>query len=232
MKRMNNHQYYLKNITRTHSDIVVLELADIKGRPVFNFKSGQYVMIAYRNQKGGMEQRHAFSIASGPTQGIKIGGKFTQGLLFLQPGDPISVAGPYGNFVFEPKKNLDLVMLAGGIGITPFLSAMQYATDAQLPNQLSLLYSNRTLEGTIFLNEIRQLEARNPNLRTLLSITEEKIPPQTPGIVNRRIDGQIIKDFTGGVQGKTFFICGPGRPRKICSVSAPTPSRSRWRLFL
>ncbi|MCX6792819.1 MAG: FAD-binding oxidoreductase [Candidatus Falkowbacteria bacterium] len=212
---MSNYKYLIKNISKHNSEVVALELADIKGQPVFNYKPGQYVMIAYFNDNGKLEQRHAFSIASSPAQnnslilGIKLGGNFTKGLLNLKVGDPVSVAGPYGKFVFNPKKHKDLVMLAGGIGITPFLSAISYASDNNLDNKLSLLYSVRNLENASFLNKIKQLETKNPNLRTLLSVTEEKISDNTPGIINSRINGQVIQDFVGDLSNKTFFLCGP-----------------------
>jgi ferredoxin-NADP reductase len=212
---MSNYKYYLKNIARPNNNVVILELADITGRPVFAYKSGQYVMISYLDKFGKINQRHAFSLVSSPTQnkslilGIKIEGPFTSGLLNLKIGDPISVSGPYGKFIFNPKKHKNLVLLAGGIGITPFLSTLSYATDNNLANKLTLLYSVHTLEQANFLNKIKQLETRNPNLKTLLAITNEQIMANTPGVINQRIDGQVIQDFIGDVYDKTFFICGP-----------------------
>lgn len=212
---MGNYKYILKDVAKHNQEVIVLELADNNGQPVFNYKPGQYVMIAYVNDKGVLEQRHAFSIASSPTQnshlmlGIKIGGTFTRGLLNLKIGTPISVSGPYGKFIFNPAKHQDTVMLAGGIGITPFLSAMTFATDNKLANKIALLYSARTVVGASFLNEIKQLELKNPNLKTLLSITDEKILAGTTGIIGERINSNVIKDFVGSINGKTFFICGP-----------------------
>jgi len=212
---MSNYKYYLKDIAKYNNDVVVIELADATGKPVFNYKPGQYVMIAYVNEAGKLEQRHAFSIASSPSEsdhlalGIKIGGPFTQGLLKLKIGAPISVAGPYGNFIFNPKKHTDLVLLAGGIGITPLLSAMTYATDNNLANKLSLLYSVRTFEGANFLNDIKQLESRNPNLRTLLSVTDKQVTTGSSDVINGRVNSQILQEFVGDIRGKTFFICGP-----------------------
>lgn len=217
---MTDQPYYIRNIERPTADTIVLELC----RPVnfktphsgsvFDFKPGQYIMISYRDEYGNMTDRHAFSIASSPTQkdslklGIRVGGKFTRGLARMNPGDEIMISGPYGKFVFNPRKHRDLVMIAGGIGITPFLSAMHYATDHSLSNKLSLLYSNKTLSGTLFFDEIKYLESANPNIRTLFCVTE-KFTSTTSGVVNKRINPAVIDDFVGNVKGKTFFLCGP-----------------------
>jgi hypothetical protein len=100
-------------------------------------------------------------------------------------------------------------MFAGGIGITPFMSILQYATDKNLPNKMHLLYSNRTVGGTSFLREIKNLEARNPNMKALFSVTDERTPVGANNFVNERFSGRIINNFIGDIHGKTFFLCGP-----------------------
>lgn len=211
---MANHKYDIKKIEFI-ADTIVLELADRRGRPVFGFRPGQYVMISYKNLKGGMEDKHAFSIASSPSDtacirlGIKVLGGFTQGLAKLKPGAEVSVSGPFGDFIFDEGKHRDVVMIAGGIGITPFLSAMKYATDNRLPNRLSLIYSNKTLASTLFYDEIKELEARNRNLRALFCVTEEKSLVARQGVVCSRISAPIIQNFLGSVDNKIFLTCGP-----------------------
>lgn len=212
---MKTLKYYIKKIEKPASDVIVLEIGDIRGQPVFSFQPGQYVMICYKNSQGRLEQKHSFSISSSPLEkrfirlGIKIGGKFTQGLSVMKPGTEIFVQGPFGSFVFNEAKHLDLVMIAGGIGITPFMSAISMAREKNLSNRMSLIYSNRTLKGTIFLDEIRELEKANQNFKALFSVTAEKSAEHLPMVLNRRIDAPAIRDFIDHPQGKTFFICGP-----------------------
>lgn len=213
---MSEYRYYIKKIYQPVSDQVILEVGDPKGLPVFNYRPGQYAMISYRNGQGRMEDKHAFSIASSPTNknsiifGIKIQGLFTQGLLQLKEGDELILFGPYGNFFYDAKKYSDLVMIAGGIGITPFFSALNYATDLKLPNKLALIYSSRTISGATFFNEIKSLQKSNPNISTLFLLTEETSISEDKCVLCRRIDAPMIKNFIGNIQGKTFFLCGPG----------------------
>lgn len=211
----NEYRYYIRRTHMPEKDIVVLELADIRGVPVFDFKPGQYVMISYRNKYGRMQEKHAFSIASSPLKkgcirlGIRTLGKFTTGLSRLEEGHEIFVSGPFGNFVFDEKKHSQAVFIAGGIGITPFISSLGYSADKNLPNKMSLLYSSRTLNGTTFFEEILEMERRNKNIRAMFSITEEKLNYKSDRIINGRISAETISNFIGHPYGKTFFLCGP-----------------------
>ena len=173
-------------------------------------------MIYYKDEKGRVNQKHTFSIASSPFEngtirlGIRVAGPFTQGIARMKEGDRIFVSGPYGNFTFKKDHHLDLVFIAGGVGITPFISAIRYAASKQLPNKMALIYSNRNLRSTLFLEEILELERQNENFRALFSVTDEELPYEMQNVLNRRVDARILKRFLGETQGKTFFICGPG----------------------
>jgi ferredoxin-NADP reductase len=211
---MLEYKYYIKKIFQPAPGQVLIEVGDKSGRPVFNYQPGQYAMISYRNQRGQLEDKHAFSLASSPSNtksiffGIKIEGAFTRGLLNLQVGDELRVFGPYGNFCYQANKYPDAVMIAGGIGITPFFSALTYANDYCLSNKLALIYSARTQAGATFYSEIRSLQAKNPNLKTLFCFTEETALAEAD-VINSRISAEQIKNFVGDTRGKTFFICGP-----------------------
>ncbi|MEI8360857.1 MAG: FAD-binding oxidoreductase [bacterium] len=212
---MFEYKYRIKSISQPANDLVLIDLVSANGQPIFKYRPGQYVMISYRNEAGQIEEKHSFSIASSPTEqgvlrlGIRVMGRFTQGLLKLKPESDILVYGPFGTFSFDEARHASAVFLAGGIGITPFLSALAYATDKKLPNQLSLLYSNRTLKGTAFFDDLKKIESTNSNVKMLMSVTDEKSLAPTAGIITERFCTSILKDFIGDVYAKTFFLCGP-----------------------
>lgn len=211
---MNEYSYILKKKLRPAPDLLLLELEPSDGQ-VFTYKPGQYVMISFRNSQGAMEEKHAFSLASSPTQkgliqlGIRIGGRFTRELADLPEGEKLVVYGPFGSFSFNEQKHLDAVFFAGGIGITPFMSAMRYATDKQLPNRLSLLCSNRTLEGTAFLDEISSLTKRNQNIKNIFCVTDANSPQRRSDVQFGKITLEAIQGTIISPVGKTFFLCGP-----------------------
>lgn len=212
---MNEYKFYIKKIEQPSNDLLVLDLARPDNHEIFNFRPGQYVMLRFRNQAGVMEEKHTFSIASSPTEkdclrlGIRISGRFTQELLKLAAGSEVIVYGPYGFFSFDESKHLNAVFLAGGIGITPFYSALAYASDKKLPNQFSLLYSSRTMKGIAFFEGLKKLEKKNPNIKTLFAVSDDRPASNMPGVINRRIDLGILEKFIETPQGKTFFLCGP-----------------------
>ena len=210
-----DYKYFIKKIDHPTEDSIILDLSNKNGRPVFDYRPGQYVMITYRNERGVIMDKHAFSLASSPTNwdhiqlGIKIHGKFTQGLAKLTAGEEVFVSGPFGNFTFNEKKHHDLVMIAGGIGITPFLSTIKYAADKHLPNRMTLLYSNRTLSGSLFRKDLKSLEKQNGNFRSLLCLTAPETRVNLQGVVYQKIDTRLLNDYLGPLTRKTFFICGP-----------------------
>lgn len=212
---MSEYKYHIKKIYQPSPEMVILEAGNKSGRPVFNYRPGQYAMISYKNKYGLPEDKHAFSLASSPSQkdrilfGIKIEKSFTQGLINLKEGDPLLVAGPYGKFYYDERKYADLVMIAGGIGITPFFSTLSYATDRNLKNKLTLIYSAKTKKCATFCEEIRELAHKNANISALFSFTDEPGEPSEEEIVHKRIDANLINNLIGSVYGKTFFICGP-----------------------
>lgn len=212
---MLEYKYFIRRIYEVSPGVLAFEVGDYRGQAVFNFKPGQYAMISYKNSQGQIEDKHAFSIASSPTQrnflrfGIKIGGPFTQGLAKLKEGGELLVSGPYGKFIFDEKKYLDLVLIAGGIGITPFFSVINYATDKKLPNKLSLIYCARTSQGASFYEDLKSVSNINPNFKALYLFNEETAVSSLANVINARLDAGILENFIKSIKGKTFFLCGP-----------------------
>lgn len=174
-------------------------------------------MLAFYDENGKLVSPHAFSIASSPENvpliefGIKIKGKFTQSLAKLTPGKEIFVYGPYGNFIFDPHMDRDTVFIAGGVGITPLLSSIRYAADKKLPNKLTLLYSSRWTDKILYYEEIKKLEAANPNFKAFFAVTDSGIPEGAERMINERLGAKIISAaLKNQLRGKTFFLCGPG----------------------
>ncbi|MFC1730780.1 FAD-binding oxidoreductase [candidate division KSB1 bacterium] len=212
---MARHKYVVQENNTTPGDVVVIKLVPQKGGPVFDFKPGQYAMLSFQSKTGKLFTSHPFSIASSPTQrdhlqfGIKIEGNFTQNIAKLEPGDTVSVSGPYGSFVFDENKYQNVVHVAGGIGITPFISAARYATDKGLSNKLTMLYSSQTLASATFLNDIKKLQETNPNFKAIFSITKEDVPDHSTFLEKGYIDKEMILKHASPVGDKTFLLCGP-----------------------
>jgi len=149
-----------------HTDAVkTLLVRPAKKCPMF--KPGQFLhlaMDAYDPSSNWPESR-VFSIASSPTRRetlriiFSVKGRFTRKMFDeLNEGDEIFVKLPYGSFTF-PDEDQPLVLVAGGTGITPFLSYLEYAVDSGLGRRIALYYGMRSPDDFVcgpVLSECRQ----------------------------------------------------------------------------
>ncbi|MCH7758858.1 hypothetical protein IID20_00655 [Patescibacteria group bacterium] len=200
-----------QKIQLTH-DVVGLNLVPQKGQ-IFDFKPGQFVMLVIYNKQGKVWHQQAFSICSSPSNkdylqlAVKVYGKFSQKAGSLKKGDQVGISGPYGVFTFETKEMKEVIFLAGGIGITPFISAIRYAENKNLENKLTLFYSNKTKEDIAFSDELKILAQNIKNFKVNFLLTQ-KAPEQWDG-EKCRIDQEILKNYCLPFKGKYFFLCGP-----------------------
>ncbi len=87
-------------------------------------------------------------------------------------GTEVKVEGPFGDFTLHNKANRPAVILAGGIGITPFRSIARWAAHEKLPQRILLFYSNRRPEDAPFLEDFRHLALDNPNFTFVPTMTK------------------------------------------------------------
>ncbi len=139
----------------------------------FPFQAGQYVSITMPGleTESLVDQRHDFSIASAPheKETLRIAMRvsqspFKQKLLSLPLGTLVEVQGPKGAFTFSPEDTLLHAFVAGGIGITAFMSMIREASARKSPRRLILFYYNQTPENTPYLATLREMASHNPLL--------------------------------------------------------------------
>lgn len=205
------YPYRVSAKERTGNAVDVVTLVPTVGT-VFEFKPGQFVMLKlYRDGKPWRQK--AYSIASTPLErdhlqfGIKVQGEFTKAIDGLAVGDAVDVLGPYG--VFTPTDAMtDIVFLAGGIGITPFLSILRYETERKSGRKLTLFYANRTKDDIAFYGDLVALAEQNPNLRILFAV-DQGPKPEFPHSAEGRITVEVMKEYCPTFDGRHFFLCGP-----------------------
>ena len=191
--------------------------------PLPPFRAGQYINVFAT--VGGVSTSRPYSIASAPgaeylelTVRDKQGGFVAPFLLTqVKVGDELETTGPAGSFYHEPLiDGGDLVLLAGGSGITPFMSIIRDITGRDLPIDVHLLYGSRLQDDVIYGDELIRLAGSHPRFRCTVVISE---PPE--GVQNARfatglLDASLIRQQVGDVTGKTFYVCGPGVMYDFC----------------
>jgi ferredoxin-NADP reductase len=188
--------------------------------PLPPWRPGQYVNV-FVDVDGVLTSR-PYSISSPPGGGTlaltvrnKPAGFVAPYLLNeVQVGDELETTGPTGSFYHEPLiDGDDLVFLAGGSGITPFLSIIRDAVQHDRPLQMHLLYGSRVPDDVIFGEALAELAAQHPNLHYAPVISEP--PPDYQGLAGF-LSADLIRQQIGDPAGKTYYICGPNVMYDYC----------------
>lgn len=170
----------------------------------FSFRAGQYLQLAvqrllFPDIKG---VSRVFSISSSPLDQKRIavtfrntGSGFKRTLEELPIGTEVTIEGPHGFFTLPSKAIDPLVFIAGGIGITPYLSMIRFATERKLTLPITLLYVNTDKERASYLEELQTIVNCNKYLT----------------LKNRfgRIDEEFIWQTVKNMQNCKWYIAGP-----------------------
>src|SRR5688572_6492251 len=167
----------------------------------FVFKPGQAIDVVLLDPPSTEAQsaRHTFSIVSAPFEDELVvatrmrDSPFKRALGALAVGSLIAIEGPFGSLVLHNNRKRPAVFIAGGIGITPFMSILRQAAKDRLQQQMVLLYSNRRPEDSAFLAELQQLERQNPDFRLLATMTSMSSSGQGWDGPTGLIDAALLK---------------------------------------
>jgi ferredoxin-NADP reductase len=195
---------------------VVDETPDVRtfrfGRPEgFDFLAGQFLPVRVRID--GQDHIRCYSISSAPeARGyLEISVK-RQGLVSntlhatVRPGALVTVKAPAGAFTYPAADDRPLVLIAGGIGITPVMSMWRHAVHCDPGRTITLMYSAQTAEALAFRDEIKLLARRHPQTRVIFAVTRGETPPDVyPG----RIDDSLIRTTVPNAAHTIALLCGP-----------------------
>ena len=209
-----NNPYEVVEVKQEADDIWSLFF---KGKKI-SFKPGQFMLIQLL-RSGKRSSPHPFTISNSPTREHmsitpKELGDFTSTIKDTKVGDQAYIDAPYGVFSFLNYNPGEIVYLAGGIGITPFMSMIRYIHDHKLDLKVTLFWANRDESYLCFRNEIREIEEEMEGFKKFFVMSDQPDWPGEKGLIN----SGMIKDKLGALEGKDFFICGP--PPMIKAVIA------------
>ena len=132
---------------------------------------------------------------------------FKNSLNEIPIGTKVKVSEPMGQFTLQKDASVPAVFIAGGIGITPFMSLITYASEEKLPHSMTLFYSNRTQAAAAFLPELEAWKTQNRNFTLVPTLTDES-PPNWPDETGR-IDMAMIEKYVPAYRTAIFFVAGP-----------------------
>lgn len=181
----------------------------------FDFRPGQAFEVILPGAAEGADGRHAFSIVSAPHEGELVfatrmrDSVYKRALAALPMGASLEIDGPFGSLTLHRKIERPGVLIAGGIGITPFMSMLRSAAEQRSEQNLLLLYSNRRPEDAAFLAELQQLAQRHPRLRLMATMTDMAHSQQAWNGATGTIDGAFVRRAIAGLPAPIFYVAGP-----------------------
>ncbi|MBE0577703.1 MAG: ferric reductase-like transmembrane domain-containing protein [Desulfuromonadales bacterium] len=182
-----------------------------EGHAGFPFLPGQFAWVSIWNTPFAMRE-HPFSMASSAEHPDKLEltikelGDYTRRIGSVQIGERAYLEGPYGIFSIDRHQAPGYVLIAGGIGVAPFMSILRTMADRADPRPVQLYYAARTWEGLTFREELQQLEA-SIDLETVVILEEP--PSDWEGETGRISEEILARHLPKERIKRCYFVDGP-----------------------
>ncbi|MBQ8028768.1 MAG: 2Fe-2S iron-sulfur cluster binding domain-containing protein [Clostridia bacterium] len=180
------------------------------------FSAGKYLTV-FENIEG-MPVTRAYSISSSPKDSLN--GKYVLTIKLVEgglmsryifdtwkKGTKVEVSAPSGNFEYQPLRDAEKVIcIAGGSGITPFISMANAVADGDEDFEMTLLYGSRTSESILFYDELKELESKCSKVKVIHVLSDEEKEGQWE---KGFITAELIKKYAPSDEAYSIFLCGP-----------------------
>lgn len=196
----NDYKFKVLSVRSLNNNVLELELEPLGKKMEFNF--GQFVFIKFKNFDFGAEP-HPFSITSSETENnlrfvIKSLGDFTNKIRKIETGMIVQAEGPFGSFFENGKTNSGKeIWIAGGVGITPFLSRAR--SFKATPLDVDLYYCTRNEEEAVLLGELQDISNKIPGFKVIPWYSKDR------GYINV----ESILKTSGDLENSNIYLCGP-----------------------
>jgi ferredoxin-NADP reductase len=183
----------------------------------FEFRAGQAIDITLADppETDAEGNTRTFSLASAPAEAELIiatrmrSSAFKRALKAAPPGLQLKMDGPTGSFTLHKNEHKPAVLMAGGIGITPFRSIVFDAVAEKKAHQIYLFYSNRKPEDAAFLGELQQVARDHSNFHLVLTMTEMGGAREQWTGETGPLDQKKLRSHLDSLNGPIYYIAGP-----------------------
>ena len=185
-----------------------------ESRIPFTFLPGQFLNVSF--SIGGARMNRSYSISSSPTQREYVDltvKREPRGAVsrhiddLLKVGAQIEMGGPVGKSVFTGTEADSIVLISGGVGITPMMSITRYLTDRSWPGDIFFVYACRSPIDFIFAEGITELERANPKLH--LAVTMERPEGTNWQGLRGRLTKEMLAQNVPDIASRRVHLCGP-----------------------
>lgn len=181
----------------------------------FTHEPGQYLNVSL--EIAGQRVNRSYTIASAPTQSEwveitvkKASDGYASKHLHeaLKEGATVKVSAPGGRFVFDGTGEERVLLLAGGVGITPVMAMLRTLTARRWRGRIDFVFSTKTKADIIFERELHDLAKRFPNLHLTVTLTRE---PKDSDWTGERgpITRELLQRVAPDLGRAPVYLCGP-----------------------
>lgn len=183
------------------------------------FQAGQHLNVSA--EIDGTRVTRSYSLSDRPRADGRIaitveaipGGKLSQHLCHAaRIGDVLDLGQAFGDMTLpQPALGIEdrWLFLAAGSGITPLMAMVRAQAAAGMPMPITLAYWARTRDELCFVDELRDLAARQPNFRVDFVLTRDTDASDLAGSQHGRIDADLLSALVPDLQQRRVFACGP-----------------------
>ena len=185
----------------------------LKADKLAYFRAGQYVSVKLKI--GGAVTARPYTLAASPARALegeyeitvkKAPDGFVSEYILKnwEVGTEVTLSGPEGPFSYEPLRDeAEVVGLAGGSGITPFMAMANAILDGTEDFRLTLLYGSRTKADILYEEELAEICAKTDKVRVIHVLSEE----EAEGYEHGFIGAELIRKYAP--ETYTLYVCGP-----------------------
>jgi len=212
--RKARHPYQVVSVEKAADRTWTVALEPRDGEAI-DYIAGQYAFVSF-GERGYRHPGNPFSFSSAPFERPRVeftvreNGDLTDEISQLEPGSVAYLDGPYGHLspgnYRGPERGIEgVVLIAGGVGITPMISILKQARHRGQQQPIKLLYGARNAEDLAFTDELGQLkQALQLDVRHVVS----QPPPGWAHDVGRLDEEFLARHVEAADKGHMFFVCG------------------------
>jgi ferredoxin-NADP reductase len=191
-------------------DVRVFRLRPVSG-DIPPYVPGQFFFLHRLDANGASILKRPYSVASAPSMAYlefaidMVKGQMTSQLEKIRAGDILGVEGPAGHMTYKNEQNAAFV--AGGTGISPFISMLRQITEKNIQGRFVLFYSTRTRDHILFSGELKALQKKHPGIEVVITLTRET-PDGWAGECGR-VNREMLSRHVPTARELDWFVCGP-----------------------
>ncbi len=215
------------SVSTQPTEVIKIEFETVTGEKL-SYKAGQFLTFVFHVH--GKELRRSYSFCSSPDvdEPLAIAVKLVENGEIsrfihhqIQKGDVIEIAEPNGKFIYQPDAKIDrtLFLFAAGVGITPLFSILKTALVRETTSKVVLIYSSRTVEDTLFADEIGIWKANYPDRLSVINLYSN-----SKNLLRARLNGilinQLVREYLSFEKDEAvFYTCGPVDYMDVCRIT-------------